>query len=198
MATRSDYRGQLNNKIVGLEDEGYGDFEFTDTELNTYLEFSVARMFPAVYKVVALSDQAITAYGTGYLGYVSTNFASRVFSVEDATELEAVTGWKVGGGGSRIQGLDTVLLRNGVNIYYTDAYVMPDDDATDLALADIYSPLVVLGALIEALESRHDTGVRGEPPPTGQHYETQLLDRLTPRYEKLKDDLAMSLPGVIL
>jgi hypothetical protein len=197
VATRADYRGQLNNKLVGLEDEGYGDFEFTDTELNTYLEFSVARLFPAVYKVVALEDQSLTSYGTIYAGYVSTTYADRVFAVEDSTELDFITGWKVGGGGTRIQGIDTVL-HDAVNLYYTDAWALPDDDVTDLGLGDIYTPLVVLGALIEALESRHDTGVRGEPPPTGTHYETQLIDRLQPRYERLKEDLAMSLPGVVL
>lgn len=195
MANREDYRDQLKNKIVGLEDEGYGDFEFTDIELNTYLEFSVARLFPAVYKKTALSSQAPTQYGTQLLGSIATTFADRVFMVETADEFEIVTGWSVRP--TKIIGLD-VSVATTYNLYYTDAFAMPGDDTTDLGLAAMFAPLVVLGALIEALESRHDTGVRGEPPPTGTHYETQLIDRLIPRYEKLKEDLAMGLPGVLL
>lgn len=195
MATRLTYRNQLKNKLLGLEDEGYGDFEFTDPELDTYLEFAVARLYPAVYKKVVLSSQSAVQYGTQQLGSVTTTFADRVFMVETADEFEIITGWSVRA--TKIIGLD-VSVATSYNLYYTDAYAMPADDVTDLGLAAVFSPLVVLGALIEALESRHDTGVRGEPPPTGTHYETQLIDRLVPRYEKLKEDLAMGLPGILL
>lgn len=65
---------------------------------------------------------------------------------------------------------------------------------TDAGIPAIYTPLVVLGALVEALESRHDTGVR--PDPTSGHGEMSVVDRLTSRYERLKDDLAMSLPVI--
>ena len=195
MATRDVYRSKLNNKIVGLEDEGYGDFEFTDPELNTYLELAIARLYPAVYRRVATAAVAPTSYGTQHFGYVTTAFADRVFLVEDSVELEPISGWKVRSG--RIIGLNTTATTSVV-LHYHDAYDLPADDITDVGIAAVYTPLIVLGALIEALESRHDTGVRGEPQPTGTHYETQLIDRLIPRYEKLKDELAMALPGVTL
>jgi hypothetical protein len=195
MATRADYRSKLNNKILGLEDEGYGDFEYTDTELNTFLEFSVSRLFPAVYKRVAADAVEPTSYGTSFYGYVTHANADRVFLVEDSTELTPITGWRMSSG--RILGLDTSLATS-VILHYIDAFELPEDDVTDAEIPAIYTPLVVLGALIEALESRHDTGIRGEPPPTGQHYETQLIDRLQPRYDRLKEELSMALPGVVL
>lgn len=195
MATRADYRLDLKDKLLGIEDEGYGDFEYADLELNTYLELAVARLYPAVYKRMSVDDQAVTEYGTRGLGYVDISHADRVFMVEDSTELEPVGGWTIRPG--RIAGIDTGLTTT-VNIYYHDAHTLPNDDVTDAGIPAMFTPLVVLGALIEALESRHDTGIRGDEQPHGFHSETQLLDRLSARYVILKDELAMGLPGVFV
>lgn len=195
MATRLDYRNNLKDKLLGLEDEGYGDFEYTDLELDTYLELAVARLYPSVFQRVALSDQTVTEYGTKGLGYVATDYADRVFLVENSTEMEAIGGWLIRPG--RIAGIDTSLDPT-VNIYYHDAYTLPNDDVTDAGIPAMFMPLVVLGALIEALESRHDTGVRGDPQPHGYHSETQLLDRLTTRYALVREELSMALPAVIV
>src|SRR5687767_8335816 len=105
MATRGSYRDQLKHKLLGLEDEGYGDFEFTDIELDTYLELAVVRLFPAIYQRVSEETVPVTNYGTNRFGGVETDFAERVFLVEDATELTPIYGWEVRPG--RITKLDT-------------------------------------------------------------------------------------------
>ncbi len=175
-----------------------GDFEFTPSELNTYLELSVTRMFPAVYQRKVQSGLSIAGYGTSSdLSEVTVLYPERVFRIEDASERMAISGWEIlptsiigiskyGGNGSTI---------SSVNVYYTDAYTLPADDVTDAGIANIYKPLIVLGALIEALESRHDTGVR--PEPSQGHQEMPLVDRLQRRYDQLKRDLEMGLPAVI-
>lgn len=188
-----------------MEDEGYGDFEFTDAELNTYLELSVSRMFPAVYQRKVQSGLSLASYGTSsYLNSVSVDFPERVFLVEDAAEMSALLGWEVRP--TAIIGLDKYQsLGNGtvasVNVYYYDAYDLPADDTTDAGIAAIYKPLIVLGALVEALESRHDTGValvktEGVGRSMG-HEELPVVDRLSRRYDQLKKDLEMGLPAVI-
>lgn len=194
MATRLDYRNDLKDKILGLEDEGYGDFEYTDPELNTYLELAVARLYPAVFCRVSADAQSLVSYGTRGLGYVEIDSADRVFLVEEAGEMEPLTGWTIRPG--RIANIDARV--GSVNLYYHDAYTLPNDDDTDAGIPALFTPLVVLGALVEALESRHDTGIRGDPQPHGFHSETQLIDRLTARYTVLKEELAMSLPGVFV
>ena len=197
MATRLEYRLDLKDKLLGLEDEGYGDFEYSDTELNTYLELAVARLYPTVYKRVQLASQAITSYGSRGLGYVATDYADRVFLVEDTEELEPVTGWSIRPG--RIAALPmSAYDLSTVNLYYHDAYTLPNDDVTDASIPAYNTPLVVLGALLEALESRHDTGIRGDEQPHGYHSEAQLIDRLMNRYTLLKEEMAMALPAVIL
>lgn len=193
MADREEYRNSLKNKLLGLEDEGYGDFEYQDSELNDFLAFAIARLYPAVYKTYAIEDETVESYGTQGWGEVETELAQQVYLVEDATEGYTVTGWQVRPG--KIRNIDTGQFTS-VNLYYHDAVLCPDDDSTDVGVSAVYKPLIVLGALIEALEARHDTGVRGDPPPTGQHYETQLLDRLTPRYDRLREELSMGLPGI--
>lgn len=195
MATRLDYRNDLKDKLLGLEDEGYGDFEYADPELDTYLEMAVARLYPAVFKRVSLDDQAVTEYGNRGFGHVTTTMADRVFLVEEATELEPVTGWQIRPG--RVVNIHTDYATT-VNVYYHDAYALPTDDVTDAEIPALFTPLIVLGALIEALESRHDTGIRGDPQPHGFHSEVSLIERLVNRYTILKDEMAMNLPGVIL
>lgn len=194
MSSKADYRTDLNAKLVGLEDSGYGDLEFTTAELDLYIELSVSQLYPAVYKRVSQDALTVVPYGTNYLASVTVSFPERVYLVEDAAELEPVTGWVP---------RPTKLIRlpsdiTSVNVYYTDAYSLPVGDATDAGISNVYKPLIVTGALIEALESRHDTGVRGEPAPTGPYFQPSLIDRLRSHYETAKQELAMSLPGVTL
>lgn len=206
MATKLQYRDTLKNKLLSLEDEGYGDFEFSDVELDTYLELSVSRMFPAVYQRKLLPNVALSSYGTSsYLNSVACSFPERVFLVEDATEMTPLLGWQVRPtsivGLDKYQGAGLNGTVGAVNIYYYDAYELPTDDTTDAGIAAIYKPLVITGALVEALESRHDTGVYllkndGAGRAVG-HEEMPVVDRLMKRYDQLKRDLEMGLPAVI-
>ena len=197
MATRLDYRNDLKHKLLALEDGGYGDFEYSDAEYDTYLDLAVARLFPAIYKKDSVDGLSVVSYGSTGGGYVSDAAIpyERVFLVEDAVELTTVIGWDARP--TRIVGIDTSLYAT-VNVYFTDAYTLPVNDVDDAGIPAQFMPLINLGGLIEALESRQDTGVRGEPAPTGPYYTTGLLDRLRPRYDELKQDLSMSLPGVRL
>lgn len=195
MATRLEHRTSLKNKLLGLEDGGYGDFEYSDIEYDTYLDLAVARLFPAIYKKDSVSNLTVISYGTAGAGYVESSVIpyERVFLVEDSTELTAVANWE--SRATRVMNINMDLY-NTVNVYFTSAFALPEDELTDDGIPSMYFPLINLGALIEALESRQDTGVRGEPAPTGPFYETGLLDRLKPRYDQLRSDLSMSLPGV--
>jgi len=196
LATRADYRASLTDKLVALEDGGYGDFEYTESELNTYLELTVARLFPAVYKRAVLESQTPTSYGTNDYGKVTTTYADRVYMIEDADELEPIGGWEVRGGTSIVK-ID-LNEYDTVNLYYYDAYTLPSDDVTDAGIPDRFTPLIVTGALIETLESRHDTGVRGDDPWPNGYQQIPLLDRLQRRWEALLQELAMSLPVVVV
>jgi hypothetical protein len=197
LATREDYRNDLKDKLIGLEDSGYGDFEYADSELNTYLELSVARLFPALYRRVAEEALTVEEYGTVGYGKIEPTYPDRVFLVEDAVELEPVFGWEMRP--TAIIKIDPVSFEE-VNVYYYDAYTFPTDDVTAVTIPDIWLPIVVLGALIEALESRQDTGVRGDPGVgSGQTlHEVPLIDRLSSRYQDLRAELAMSLPVVMV
>lgn len=117
--------------------------------------------------------------------------ADRVFLVEDSSTLEVVTGWEVRAG--RVMGLVDV---SAVDLHYYEAFTMPTDDVTDSGIPSEYSPLVVLAALIEALESRHDSGVRGDDPWPNGFQHTTLLDRLIAKLETMKVDMGMNLPVV--
>jgi hypothetical protein len=197
LATRADYRSDLNDKLIAIEDSGYGDFEFVDEELNTYLDLSAARLFPALYKKTVIASQTPTSYGTRGYGRVDTDFADRVYAVYDSNEMSPVLGWS--STGTSIINIDLYCGTNAlVDLYYYDAYTMPGDDDTDAGIPASWRPLLVLGALIEALESRQDSGVRGDPPPIGNTVEIPLLDRLNSRYVVLKSELALSLPVVIV
>lgn len=195
MTTRLDYRTDLSNKLLALEDGGYGDFEYSTTELDTYLALAVSRLFPALYKRNSANDLALTGYGTLLQGYVSHDDIEydRVFLVEDADELQAIVGWDTRP--DKVVGIDTSMFST-INVYWTEPYTLPANDIDPTGIPAQFEPLINLGALIEALEARQDTGVRGEPQPTGPFFETQLIDRLKPRYDQLKSDLAMSMPGM--
>ena len=162
-----------------------------------YLDLSVARLFPGVYTLESVSGLVLTGYGTRLQGSAAGADIpyDRVYMVEDADELDVIVGWKVRP--DKIVGFDT-QLHTAVNVYFTSPYVLPLDDMVDAGIPLMYEPLINLGALIEALEARQDTGVRGEPMPTGTFFETQLLDRLRPRYDALKQELSKALPGMAL
>lgn len=194
MATRADYRAALEDKLIALEDSGYGDFEYSASEYNTYLELAVTRLFPALYKKVALLAQTPTAYGGNSLYRLSTPFNDRVFLIVDTVEQEPLYGWRLVG--SFLSNMDLLGLGGQVDIHYYDAHSLPDDDVTDAGIPATWKPLIVLGALIEALEARQDSGVRGDEPPVGNNVEIPLLDRLNARYDVLKDEMALSLPSV--
>lgn len=196
MATRLDYRNDLKNKLLALEDGGYGDFEYADAELDTYLDMAVLRMYPAVYTRNSVGPLTLTGYGSQNSGSATdlSIIYDRVFLVEDADELTPIVGWEVRA--DKVVGLDTGLIAN-VNIHWTEPYTLPSNDVDSTGIPVMYEPLINLGALIEALEARQDTGVRGEPQPTGPFFETQLIDRLKPRYDALKAELQMSLPGML-
>jgi hypothetical protein len=195
MADRETLRNQLSTKIVGLEDSGYGDFEYSTTELNTYLDLAVLRLFPALYRKAALTDQTVTTYGTRGFGYVSLQSAAvpedRVFMVEDASESELVYEWNV----RPYSIVDISDQFTSVNIYYYEAYVLPVGENTDSEIPQEFNPLIVLGALLEALESRQDTGVR--PDPERGFPQVNLIDRLSARYQAALLDVGMSLPAVV-
>lgn len=199
MATRAQYRAGLKNKLLALEDGGYGDFDYEDADYNFFLSMAVARLYPAVYKKVAQTGLTLTTYGTMSLQAITPLHPDRVFLVEDAVERQPVLGWKLSGTDiiniDPYQGAGSATITS-VNVYYHDAYTLNDTDTDDVGISAVYEPLINLGALIEALEARQDTGVRGDPPPTGQFQEVQLIDRLSPRYERLKTELAMALPGM--
>lgn len=195
--TRADYRTALNHTLLALEDGGYGDFDYDDTDLDFFLEVAVARLFPFIYRKVS-ETFALVEYGTQRYSAVTPTQPERVYRIEDASERTALTGWFVSG--TDIINLDSSQGHQSVSnvtVFYYDAYVMPGDDVALVEWSAVYKPLVILGAQIEALAARQDTGVRGDPPPTGQFQETQLLDRLIPRYESLRDGLTMSLPGAM-
>lgn len=194
MATREDLRDALQAKIVGLEDSGYGDFEYSTTELNTYLDLAVLRLFPALYKKESLDGETVTTYGTHGFAYVDLDATvpeDRVFMVEDASEQEPIFEWAIRPG--RILNISDEFT--SVNIYYYDSYVLPTDEDEESYIPTVFNPLVVLGSLLEALEARQDTGVR--PDPERGFPQVSLIDRLAARYQAALLDVGMSLPAVV-
>lgn len=190
MASKADYREDLESKLLGLEDGGYGDFEYTEEELDTYIALVVSALFPSLYKRNSEDGLTLTSYGSTGFAYSDIDAPEeRIYLVEDAETFEVVMGWETRPG--RIIGLDDTL--SSVNAYYYGAYTLPVADAEDTTIPDEWTPLIVLGGLIEALESRHDTGIRPDDMPMG-YQQSSLIDRLSGRYERMKQDVAMSLP----
>jgi hypothetical protein len=208
VTTRLVYRTNLQNKFLNIEDGGYGDFDYDDTELNWFLSMSCQAMFPWVYQKLEESSLALVDYGTLEMTKVTpvTSVPERVYLIRDSVELVPVLGWKVNGldiinidpwqgsGTSEIDNVD--LFSYGP---YTISYEDGDQvDHEDCGIPAQFEPLIILGAVIEALESRQDSGVRGDPPPIGQFQEMPLLDRLNTRYQRLLNSLAMSPPGIFM
>ena len=146
MTTRADYRADLTAKLTAAADLNLGT-----SDLNLCLELGMARLYPDLHKKVQVSSQAVTEYGTRNLAQFSTAFAETVYLVEDATELDPVSGWSVRPG--KIVGLDRYCLTGDVvNFAYTTPYTMPSSDGTAVDWGDQYQPLVVLAAGVEALD----------------------------------------------
>lgn len=184
-----------------MEDGGYGDFDYEDVDLNFFLTMACSRMYPAAYQKIKQSALALTTYGTQDLRSCTPAMPERVFLVEDSVERTPVLGWRTSGTDivniDPYQGAGSATIVT-VNVYYHDAYAMPADDVTQAGIPNVFEPLISLGALIEACEARQDTGVRGDPAPTGAFMEMPLLDRLNTRYNKLWEQLAMGMPAVML
>ena len=194
MATREDYRSTLRSMLIGLEDAGYGNMDFADDELNIHLDAALARLFPVVYRKMAVSSVSVTSYGERDLGYAAISIPEdRVFMVEDASEFEPIRGWATRPG--KVIGLDDEL--SSVNIYYFAPFTMPDDDVTELELPDEYKVLVTTGSMLEAVASRYEVGRQPGPVENPIGGEGGLMDRLIRRYETLKNEMEMSLPAVV-
>lgn len=197
--TRERLRDLLEHKFLGLDNEGDGDFEFEEDDLNAFLELSLLRCFPALYKVDSDVAGTPTAYGTQLLGYLDTSDVSgTIYAVEDAVEMQPVTGWTLRPDG-RVMGLDLGSYST-FTIYWYEPYTLPEDDTTFLTFPVEFVPLVILGAVLEALESRHDTGIQDDPDVRfpGQHHEIPLLQQVQKRYDQLRADIEMSPPAVVL
>jgi hypothetical protein len=196
MATRLAYRTSLKDKFTALIDSDAADFDFSDTEYNVYLEMSLARLFPVVYQRKLQSNLATSQYGTstGLSRVTGVTKPERVYMVEDAAERTPVAGWQARPESGEILGIPYEVTT--VNVHYFDAVIMPSDDVTNVPLGDEYLPLIVQGAIIEALETLQEV-----PPRNAQMAIPTLssvLDRVIARYERLKDQMAMSLPVVSL
>lgn len=202
-STRLQYRTDLGSKLLALEDGGYGDFDYEDVDLNLFLTMAVARMYPAAYQKVKQASLPLVTYGTQNMTFITPAIPERVFLIEDTVERTPVLGWRTsgtdiinidpyqGGGSSGAQLVS-------VNVYYHDAFALPTNDQQQAGIPNVFEPLILLGALIEACEARQDTGVRGDPAPVGTFMEMPLLDRLNTRYAKLWEQLAMGMPAVML
>lgn len=211
LGARAKYRAWLTDKFLGMDEEGYGDFQYEDSQLNHFLELAILGLFPALFKldvkVAALPSDGLfltvpnvitmTRYGNNNLGYIIYPEADRTYAIEDASTLDELIGWQAQNG--RIKNIDTIE-HTAVNVHYYSPIIPTSNDVDDDGIPPEFGPLIVLGATIEALESRHDTGLKGQGEPlyryTGVHEETTLIDRLRQRYKEMKDAIAMSLPTV--
>ena len=196
MATRLEYRTSLKDKFTALIDSDAADFDFSDTEYNVYLEMSLARLFPSIYARKTQNALSTAQYGTtlGLSRVTGVTKPERVYMVEDAAERTPIAGWQARPETGEILGIPAEVA--SVNVHYFDAVIMPSDDVTDVGLGDEYLPLIVQGAIIEALETLQEV-----PPRNTQMAVPTLssvLDRVIARYERLKDQMAMSLPVVSL
>jgi hypothetical protein len=196
MATRLQYRTSLKDKLTALIDSDAADFDFSDTEYNIYLELSVARLFPSIYSRKTQNGLSTAQYGTkwGMARVTGVTKAERVYMVEDAAERTPISGWQARPATNEILGIPADI--STINIHYFDAVILPSDDVTDVGIGSEYLPLVVQGALIEALETIQEIPARNTQMamPTM----SSILDRCIARYERLKEQMAMSLPVVSL
>lgn len=196
MATRLQYRTSLKDKLTALIDSDAADFDFSDVEYNVYLELAVARLFPSIYSRKTQSGLSTSEYGTkwGMARVTGVTKPERVYMVEDAAERSPIAGWQARPESGEILGIPADVAT--VNVHYFDAVTLPADDVTDVGIGDEYLPLVIQGALIEALETVQEVPARNTQMamPTM----SSILDRAIARYDRLKEQMAMSLPVVSL
>lgn len=194
MATRLNYRQAVKDKFAGIEESGYANFDYSDSELNTYLDLAASQLFPVVYRKLSLDAQSVVSYGTYGKGQVSVSIPeSRIFMLEDATELSTVVGWQTRPG--KVVGIPEEYT--SVNIYYFAPFAMPSDDVTTIPWADEFKPLYVLAATIAAYESRADRGVRPDPSAGEGRGASLFIQGLTSSLETMKREIGMSLPVVV-
>jgi len=197
--TRAKLRTLLENKFLGMENEGDGDFEFEKANLDAFLSLALLRCFPALYKTDSARAITPTGYGTQLLGYIDPDdMAGTVYAVEDGVELQPVTGWTVRPDG-RVMGLDTGSYTT-FNVWWYEPYILPEADDEFVTFPIEFVPLVILGAVLEALESHHSTGLQDDPDVRypGQHHEVSLMVQIQKRYDQLRADIAMAPPSVTL
>lgn len=188
---RSDFRTEVRNLLTGLEFSGYGDFDFTDTEMDSYLALAVARLFPALYFRDSQDAIATSSYGTRgkCSATVTDGIEDRIYMVEDAEEQEALEAWSTRPG----KVVDICDAFTSVNVYFYDAYTMPDDDITEADWPERWNIVVTTGAALEVMAARRDAGKRPDPPSGS---EMSAFDRLQGRYDDLVRSMAMTLPAV--
>lgn len=208
MATRHDYRINLQNKFLALEDSGYGDFDYDDQQLNFFLSMGVSQLYPAIYQRKVSNGLTLVSYGSQNLMYLPSPVpdVQAVFLIEDSVERQDILGWR--SSGNDIVDIDpyqggglTGATVTKVDVHYHAPFFIDwtldtNVDAIDVGIPSQFDPLIILSATLEALESRQDSGVRGDPPPIGQQMEISLIDRIQGRLLKLKQEMAMSLPAV--
>jgi hypothetical protein len=196
MATRLQYRTSLKDKLTALIDSDAADFDFSDTEYNVYLELSVARLFPDIYARKTQNGISTSEYGTQWgMALVSGIIKpERVYMVEDSAERTPIAGWQARPESGEILGIPADIKT--VNIHYFDAVTLPANDITDVGIGEEYLPLVIQGALIEALETIQEIPARNTQMamPTM----SSILDRVIARYNRIKEEMSMSLPVVSL
>lgn len=209
MATRAQYRANLQNKFLALEDGGYGDFDFEDAQLNYFLSMGVSQLYPAIYQRKTASNLLLVAYGSNNLMFLPSPVpdVTTVFLIEDSAERQDMLGWRSSGNDIvdidpwQSAGSNGATQVTNVDVHYHAAWFLDwtldtNVDAIDVGIPSQFDPLIMLSATLEALESRQDTGVRGDPPPIGQFQEVALIDRIQNRLLKLKNEMAMTLPAI--
>lgn len=196
MATRLQYRTSLKDKLTALIDSDAADFDFSDTEYNIYLELAVARLFPSIYSRKTHLGLSTSLYGTqwGMALVTGVTKPERVYMVEDASERTPIAGWQARVDSGEILGIPADIP--SVNVHYFDAVTLPADDVTDIGIGDEYLPLVIQGALIEALETIQE--IPAKNTQMAMPTMSSILDRCIARYDRLKDQMSMSLPVVSL
>lgn len=208
MTTRAQYRTNLINKFEALEDSGYGDFDFSDGEYNFYLSMGLAQLYPAIYQRLVIKNVPLVAYGTADLMYLPSPVpdVTTIFLIEDTTERQDVLGWRSSGndvvnidpwqsGGSGAQTVTNCDIHYHAP-WFLDWTLDSNVDNIDIGVPFQFDPMIYLSATLEALESRQDTGIRGDPAPVGQFQDVSLIDRIQARLLKLKVEMAMSMPAI--
>lgn len=195
MANIADYRNMVRDRLAGIEMSGYGNFEFLDSELETFLNHAVAGLFPTIHRRVADADVATTEYGTNEFRKADVAYdEGRIYLIEDATERTPILGWSTRPG--EVVGLPTDPTT--VNIYRIEPWPsFTSYGGGAVGWPEEFAPLIVQHALITALSSRSDSGVRPDPQYGEGRSIASYIETQTRWLEVMKRDLGQNMPGVI-